>query len=93
MKETGPDDSSRPLLQDSQLVWQRAMALSAVAGPSDENEGALELLRTARNRPDVLSHALSLGRTHARRRPQDVVAMRATRILGAAIAFLGEPQR
>ena len=50
---------------------------------------ALGLLRTARHHPAVISHALTLGRTHVRAHPRDADARAGASILEAAIAVLG----
>jgi hypothetical protein len=54
---------------------------------------ALDLFRSAHHRRAAMSHALNLGRTHLRAHPADAEARAGTKILEAAIAFLGVERR
>ena len=68
----------RPL-ERAQLVWQRAMTLSA-ADPSREPDRfvvVLDLLRTAHHGPSTMLHALALGEAQQRATPDDIPTRKA----------------
>jgi hypothetical protein len=79
---------ARPL-ERAQLVWQRAVELSDPAVHHDPFALALDLLRVAHHDPDTMAHALTLGARKVQADAGDAAAVGATRVLRAAIAFLG----
>lgn len=92
----GPASIRQPLarpLEPAQLVWRLARTIGDGRTFHDPFADALGLLRAARHRPAVMSHALRLGRTHLRAHPGDADARTGARILEAAIAFLGVKPR
>jgi hypothetical protein len=94
--QAGPASSRSPLarpLEPSQVVWRLARTIGERRTLHDPLADALGLLRSARHRRAVMSHALALGRTHLRAHPRDADARAGATILEAAIAFLGVKPR
>ncbi|HEY8525879.1 MAG TPA: hypothetical protein VIL48_12985 [Acidimicrobiales bacterium] len=79
-----------PPIERAQAVWQAAVELADAPAPAGSG-GALELLRTAGFDPSTLRHALTLGHTRLRVRPDDARLWDGWRLLQAATAWLGAP--
>jgi hypothetical protein len=77
-------------LERAQAVWQAAVALADEPARGG-NRVALEVLRTAEFDPSTLRHALTLGHTLLRRRPQDARLRAGRQLLQAATDWLGVP--
>lgn len=76
-------------LERAQLVWRRAVTLSA-AGRDGERFGlVLDLLRTADHGPSTMLHALALGREQQRVAPGDLRIRDAVRLLARTAEWLG----
>jgi hypothetical protein len=89
---SGRQPLARPL-EPAQLVWRLARTIGERRTLNDPFADALGLLRSARHRPAVMTHALTLGRTHLRAHPRDADARAGATILEAAIAYLGVKPR
>ena len=76
-------------LERAQLVWRRAVTLSA-SGRDGERFGlVLDLLRTAHHGPSTVLHALALGREQQRVAPGDLRIREAVRLLARTTEWLG----
>jgi hypothetical protein len=75
------------------VVWGHAVALAHPGSRHDRSAQALDLLRAAHHDPAAMAHALALGRNHLRTHADDVIAIQASRILEAAMTFLGARPR
>lgn len=85
-------EPSRPL-QLAQLVWHRALDLTAPDVEHDALAVVLELLQTAHHDIATMSHALTLGRAQVHEHPSELAARRGTKLLERAIAFMGAEPR
>lgn len=77
----------RPL-ERAQLVWHRAVMLSAA--DRDQFVVVLDLLRTAHHGPSTMLHALALGEAQQRATPDDVPTRKAVGLLSSAVTWLGK---
>jgi hypothetical protein len=75
-------------VERAELICDRSGELAALPGPCDLETAALDLLRAAHDET-TLSHALSIGRSRARRDPGDEATSAGVLLLEAVIAFLG----
>jgi hypothetical protein len=82
----------RPL-PSAQRLWNCATKVSAPLDRHDALAVVLELLREARHEVAPVSHALTLGRSHARAHPSDPGAKRGVLMLEQALTFLGVEPR
>jgi hypothetical protein len=78
-------------LERAQLVWRRAIALSATdrAWDGERFGPVLDLLRTAHHGPSTMLHALALGREQQRLAPGDPRIRDAIRLLTRTTEWLG----
>jgi hypothetical protein len=79
--------SGKPL-ERAQAVWQAAVRL-APGDPDDATVAVLALLRASDFDPSTLRHALTLGRTRLRLRPDDVRLCGGKHLLERATHWLG----
>jgi hypothetical protein len=77
-------------LERAQVVWQRAVTLSAPGRDNEPFGPVLELLRTAHHGPSTMLHALALGREQQRITPGDPRVRDAMRLLSRTIEWLGK---
>jgi hypothetical protein len=77
-------------LERAQVVWQRALSLSASGCDKEPFGTVLELLRTAHHGPSTMLHALALGREQQRIAPGDPRVDDAMRLLSRTIEWLGK---
>ena len=87
------DPLELPVPPRSRLVWHRTLELAETFEQHHLFTAVLEILRTARHDLATLEHALALGHARLDDHPRDLVAWRATGLLGRSVTFLGGPGR
>jgi hypothetical protein len=90
MADGHPAEARALPVQRAQLVWRRAVTLSATTGYDDHSAVVLDLLQTADQGLTTMRHALALGWTHQRSDPGDVPTRDAIDLLVRTIAWLGQ---
>jgi hypothetical protein len=76
-------------LERAQVVWRRAVTLSAAGRDGERFGPVLDLLRTAHHGPSTMLHALALGREQQRVAPGDLRVREAVRLLTRTAEWLG----
>jgi hypothetical protein len=77
-------------LERAQLVWQKAITLSATDRGKEPFGTILILLRAAHHGPSTMLHALALGREQQRIAPGDPKVRDAVRLLSRTVEWLGK---
>jgi hypothetical protein len=72
----------------SELVWQRALALTEASAHNDPLAVAVAIFQTSRHEPFVLRRASVLGRARVAAAPGDREVLEGSRVIDVATALL-----